>query len=116
LTSILYYPELDYDYFMSIYSNGSERILFRCFVDSSDGVFAPDADVVCSFDIGDKTVAFYALDDEAAYAFVGRTETANSLITIMISEDDEEKMRNTIEGHIVSATFLELVEESGSGE
>lgn len=116
LTSILYYPEHDYDFFMAVYSNGSERILFRCFVDTSDGVYVPEEDAVSTLSMGDKKVAFYEIEDEAAYAFVGWTETANSLITIMISEDDEEKMRNTIEGHIVSATFLELVEESGSGE
>lgn len=116
LTSILYYPELDYDFFMSIYSNGSERILFRCFVDTSEGVYVPEEEAVSTLSMGDKKVAFYEIEDEAAYAFVGWTETANSLITIMISEDDEEKIRNTIEGNIVSVTFLELVEESGSGE
>ena len=111
LTSILYYPELDYDFFMSIYSNGSERIMFRCFVDTSDGVYVPEADAVNTLGIGDKMVALYELEDEGAYALVGRTETANSLITIMISDDDEESIRNTIEGNIVPATFLELVEE-----
>ncbi len=116
LTSILYYPEHDYDFFMAVYSNGSERILFRCFVDTSDGVYVPEEDAVSTLSMGDKKVAFYEIEDEAAYAFVGWTETVNSLITIMISEDDEEIIRNTIEGYIVSATFLELVEESGSGE
>lgn len=116
LTSILYYPELDYDFFMSIYSNGSERILFRCFVDTSEGVYVPEEEAVSTLSMGDKKVALYEIEDEAAYAFVGWTETANSLITIMISEDDEEKIRNTIEGNIVSVTFLELVEESGSGK
>lgn len=109
LTSILYYPELDYDYFMSIYANGSNRILFRCFVDTSDGVYVPEADAVSILSIGDKKVAFYELEDEGAYAFVGRTETANSWITIMISDDDEEKIRNTIEGNIVCLTLNELI-------
>lgn len=109
LTSILYYPEHDYDYFMSIYSNGSERILFRCFVDTSEEVYVPEEDAVSTLDIGDKTVALYEIEDEAAYAFVGRTETANSLITIMISEGDEETIRDTIEGHIVCMTLNELI-------
>lgn len=116
LTSILYYPELDYDYFMSIYSNGSERILFRCFVDTSEGTYVSEEDAVSTLDIGDKTVALYRLEDEVAYAFVGRTETANSLITIMISEDDEEKMRNTIEGNIVCLTLNELIGGDAPGK
>ena len=111
VTSILYYPERDYDYFMSVYSNGSDRILFRCFVDTSDGVYVPEADAVSALSIGDKKVALYELEDEGAYALVGRTETANSLITIMFSDDDEEKIRNTIEGNIVCLTLNELIKE-----
>ena len=109
LTSILYYPEHDYDYFMSIYSNGSERIMFRCFVDTLEKVYVLEEDAVSTLSMGEKTVALYEIEDEAAYALVGWTETVNSLITIMISDDDEEKIRNTIEGNIVCLTLNELI-------
>lgn len=109
-TYIVYYPECDYDYFMSIYSNGHDRVLFRCYVDTSDGVSVSEAYAVSTLCIGEKKVALYESEDEGVYALVGRTETANSLITIMVSDDDEEIIRNTIEGNIVCMTVSELIE------
>lgn len=121
VAGILYYPE--YNYILSTYSNGrhSEMLRFVCYIGASDGTDTLNpvegAETAVSFlCIGDEEVSLYKVEENSSHKLVGRTATNNSRITILLFDDNEETIRNEIEGHIVTATFLELVEDKYSKE
>ena len=119
VAGILYYPE--YKYILSTYSNGrhSDTLRFVCYIGASDkrdtANPAEGAETAVTFlRIGDEEVALYKVEESGSYELTGGTETKNSQITILLFDDNEETIRNAIQGHIVTATFLELVEDKYS--
>ena len=108
---------------MSTYSNGrhSDTLRFVCYIGASDeketanpadGVEAA-VNFLC---IGDEKVTLYKVEENGSHKLAGRMATSNSRITILLFDDNEETVRNEIEGHIVTATLLELIENGDSKE
>lgn len=121
VAGIIYYPE--YEYILSTYSNGrhSDTLRFVCYIGGSDekdtaNPVEGEETAVITLRIGDEEVALYKVEENASHKLAGRTATSNSRITILLFDDNEETVRNEIEGHIVTATLLELVENSDSKE
>ena len=121
VVSVIYYPE--YEYILSTYSNDrySDTLRFVCYMGTSnEGDTMNPAEgaetAVNTLRIGDEEVALYKVEESGSHKLAGRAATGNSRITILLFDDNEEAIRNEIEGHIVTATLLELVENSDLNE
>ncbi|MDD6037025.1 MAG: hypothetical protein PUC30_12725 [Lachnospiraceae bacterium] len=118
LEHISYY--VSYKYIVSTYSNGNERerIQFICYIGATDEknasnkTLVSEKDVVSTLSIGNKTISLFNVEEEnSPYALIGRTQTDNSRINILLFEDNVTNLRNSIDKNIVSLTLLDLIEK-----
>ncbi len=111
LAGLLYYVE--YDYFMATYYKNEEDIVrFICYpgVDTeleSSKVSSIGTDLVGNFD----TVGLHTVENtKSPFALIGKFETDNSLITILLTENDEAVIKNSISKNIIRTTCMDLIE------
>lgn len=114
LVGVSYY--VTYDYLLSTYKNGEEIVRFICYIGTvgemnSSSVGSLSTESIGTFSVGDNTVGLHSVEEtNSPFALSGNIKTANSQITILLSENDEATIRNSISVNIISSTLMHLIE------
>ena len=113
LVEILYY--VTYDYIMSTYTCGDDMVRFICYIGAGDEPASSDignteSNFVGTLSIGATSVRLRSVEEtKTPYALIGNLETTNSRITILLSENDETKIENSISTNMVLSTLMDLI-------
>ena len=115
LTGVSYY--VTYDYIMSTYRSGDDIVRFICYIGSADEQTSSsddstENDFVGKIRIGAASVGLRKVTNtNSPFALFGRIETANSRISILLSEDDEAEIENSIGTNIILTTLTDLISD-----
>lgn len=125
LAGILYHVERDY-FMATYYKNEEDIVRFICYPidrfvyyhDYASEVELEisragniDTELVGNFDICSTTVGLHTVENtKSPFALIGKFETDNSLITILLTENDEAVIKNSISKNIIRTMCMDLIE------
>lgn len=115
LAGVSYY--VTYDYIMSTYRSGDDIVRFICYIGSADEQTSSsddctENDFVGTISIGTAPVALRKVTNtNSPFTLFGRIETANSRISILLSEDDEAEIENSIGANIILTNLTDLISD-----